>query len=286
VKLICATVILAATTQIASASPPLHLHATSMGNTAEVAWQPSSEPDIAAGPGLLDAHAIAFPLPAIEGPGECGASDVVQLKAILLEEGRKVGFQPPVTLQRTMAEAVVNWVREDLGKALESFGARLATIESYGSYSCRSRNNIVGAKLSEHGKANAIDIHGFRLSDGKAIIPTDTLAASTLREVIRQSACERFNTVLGPGSDGYHEDHIHLDLLDRPPRHFRLCQWEVRKADETTEAAKIPSPPTANTSSPEPSSGYAHAVNTKKAYADATARQRSTARRRWRPRHP
>jgi hypothetical protein len=288
VKLLCATVILAATTQFASAGPASHTRAaSSIGTTAEVAWQPSSEADVASGPRLLDAHAIASPLPAIEGPGECGASDVVQLKAIFLEDGRKVGFQPAVTLQRTMAEAVVDWVREDVGKALESLGARLATIESYGSYSCRGRNNIVGAKLSEHGRANALDVHGFKLTDGKSIVPTDALASSDFRKALRQTACERFNTVLGPGSDGYHEDHIHLDLLDRPPRHFRLCQWEVRKPEEATESAAItPLPPHVDRSSPEPTGANSHARTTKKAFTIATTRSRSPGAKRWASRGP
>ena len=40
------------------------------------------------------------------------------------------------------------------------------------------------------------------------------------------SVCARFSTVLGPGSDGYHEDHIHLDLMERR-NNYRICQWDV-----------------------------------------------------------
>ena len=43
---------------------------------------------------------------------------------------------------------------------------------------------------------------------------------------MKQSACTNFTTVLGPGSDSYHENHIHVDLLERPGS-YRLCQWDV-----------------------------------------------------------
>jgi hypothetical protein len=32
--------------------------------------------------------------------------------------------------------------------------------------------------------------------------------------------------VLGPGSDGYHEDHIHLDLMQRH-NNYKICEWNV-----------------------------------------------------------
>ena len=47
-----------------------------------------------------------------------------------------------------------------------------------------------------------------------------------LRENVLHSVCARFSTVLGPGSDGYHEDHIHLDLMERHSN-YRICQWNV-----------------------------------------------------------
>jgi len=43
---------------------------------------------------------------------------------------------------------------------------------------------------------------------------------------VLHSACTRFSTVLGPGSDWYHEDHIHLDLTERRGN-YRICQWDV-----------------------------------------------------------
>ena len=55
---------------------------------------------------------------------------------------------------------------------------------------------------------------------------TDRTVPRELRETVLHSVCARFSTVLGPGSDWYHEDHIHLDLMERR-NNYRICQWDV-----------------------------------------------------------
>ena len=114
----------------------------------------------------------------------------------------------------------MRWVREDVAPAVEGLGAPLRSIDNYASFDCRGRNNIVGAKLSEHGHANALDIRSFKLADGKLVKLVDPHVARDFREGMRKSVCARFSTVLGPGSDGYHEDHVHVDLMDRAPGRF------------------------------------------------------------------
>src|SRR6185312_7385988 len=122
---------------------------------------------------------------------------------------------------------------------------------NYDSYECRGRNRVVGAKISEHGKGNAIDVRAFHLSDGRRIELTDAKADKPLREALRQEVCGRFTTVLGPGSDGYHEGHIHLDLAERHGG-YRICEWDVREppavvaavsADTEIAAVNVPLPP-------------------------------------------
>src|SRR5262249_33854234 len=78
----------------------------------------------------------------------------------------------------------------------------------------------------EHGRANALDVHAFTLANGQSIGLTDREVPRSLRESALHTACMRFTTVLGPGSDGYHEDHIHLDLLQRH-NNYKICQWDV-----------------------------------------------------------
>lgn len=194
---------------------------------------------------LTDEVAIAPSVAPLNGPGECAVMDVVRLEAVLLRDGRHVAVRPPATLRCEMAESVVHWMRDDVAAAVEALGAPLGSIDNYASYHCRGRNNIVGAQLSEHGKANALDIHSFRLVNGKIVELTDPHVARDFREITRKSACGRFYTVLGPGSDGYHEDHVHVDLRERV-RGYRLCQWDVRDPEppaESAVAAQVPLPP-------------------------------------------
>jgi hypothetical protein len=192
---------------------------------------------------LTEELATAPSIPTLDGPGECAVPDVVRLEAVVLPDGSRVAFTPPATLRCEMAETIVRWVREDVAAAVQGLGAPLRSIDNYASYHCRGRNNIVGAPLSEHGKANALDIRSLRLANGKVVGLTDPHVGRELRERVRRSACGRFSTVLGPGSDGYHENHIHVDLRERA-RRYSMCQWEVRDPEPVSEAeAKVPLPP-------------------------------------------
>ena len=116
-----------------------------------------------------------------------------------------------------------------------SSGRRSSRIANLASFDCRGRNRIVGAKLSEHGKGNALDIHLLKLADGKVVGLTDPQIPRDFREGLRQSICARFMTVLGPGSDGYHEDHVHVDLAERR-NDYRICEWDVREPAEAPAA--------------------------------------------------
>jgi hypothetical protein len=135
-----------------------------------------------------------------------------------------------------MAEAVVFFVRQDLAPAAAAMGAPLIAIENYDSYDCRGRNRVGGAKLSEHGLANALDIRSIRLKDGRVVRPADSGAPREFRVAMKAAVCNRFTTVLGPGSDGYHEDHIHMDRADRRGG-YRLCQWDLHDGDGVRAAA-------------------------------------------------
>jgi hypothetical protein len=182
-------------------------------------------------------RAVFAALPPLTGPGGCGASDVVRLDAVVMPNNERVALLPPPTLRCSMAEAVADWVRDDIGAAAEGLGAPLKTIENYDSYDCRGQNRVVGAKLSEHGKANALDIRSVKLANGKVFMLTERTVPRDFRERMRQSACARFKTVLGPGSDGYHEEHVHVDLAERN-HDYRICQWDIREPAE----AGIPLP--------------------------------------------
>jgi hypothetical protein len=181
------------------------------------------------------------PLPSRTGPGTCGATDLVRLDSILMADRSLVALNPAPQIRCSMAEQVAEWVREDVGPAAATaLGSPLMSINDYDAYDCRPRNNVKGAKLSEHGKGNALDVGSFRLRNGGVFTLADQLVAKQFRDKVRLAACGRFMTVLGPGSDPYHGDHVHIDMAERS-HNTKICQWNVR---ETVIAAQ---------SEPEPS---------------------------------
>jgi hypothetical protein len=206
--------------------------------------RPASAPQLVAEPSPCQlrlanlGRAVFSALPPLTGPGECGAPDVVRLDAVVMPDRARVALLPPPTLRCTMAAAIADWVREEIGPAAAGLGAPLRSIENYDSYDCRGMNRVTGAKLSEHGKANALDIRSLKLADGKVVRLTDLAVARVFRERLRASACARFKTVLGPGSDGFHEEHVHVDLAERHGD-YRICQWDIR---EPAEIADVPLP--------------------------------------------
>jgi hypothetical protein len=179
------------------------------------------------------------PLPLLVGAGECGATDAVLMASIIMPDQSRVAVSPPATMRCPMAQAVADWVREDVGPSMKKFGPPLRALDNFDSYSCRGRNNIRAAQLSEHGKADAIDIRDFSLADGREFHLTDIRVDKAWRETIKASVCARFMTVLGPGSDGYHEEHIHLDLAERR-NNYKVCQWDVREPPPPAEAKAKP----------------------------------------------
>ena len=136
-----------------------------------------------------------------------------------------------------MALAVANWVRDELSPLSARFGT-IHALDIGGSFECRDRNRVAGTKPSEHGRANALDILSFNFGNGQSFSLVDPRASRDLREKVLASVCSRFSTVLGPGSDGYHEDHIHIDLMERR-NNYKICQWDVREDSTSSPAEKV-----------------------------------------------
>jgi Extensin-like protein C-terminus len=172
------------------------------------------------------------PLPSITGPGDCTATDVVALDVVLLADGHRIALSPTATLRCPMAEAITHWIRDDVAPTITALGKSLRGVETLDSFDCRRRNGIKDARISEHGRANALDVRAFKLTNGAAIELTDASVPKPLREKLRQSACFRFSTVLGNGADAYHDSHVHLDLIERS-NHYTICQWDVLDVAET-----------------------------------------------------
>lgn len=156
------------------------------------------------------------PLPDRTFPNGCSATNAVKLVAIGV----------PVTNLGAMkcinALPFTLWVRETVTQQAQAIlGRPVAKIESYGTFACRPKNNVKGAQLSEHGRANAVDIAAFVLQGGRRITVLkdwngpDPDARAFLRAVHR-AACRRFSVVLGPDANAYHRDHLHFDMGNGP----------------------------------------------------------------------
>ena len=146
----------------------------------------------------------------------------------MLRDGRHVSVEPQAVMRCDMAEALGDWIREDIEPLAQQAGGGLAKVMGADSYVCRGRNRVAGAKMSEHGRGNAFDVTGFSLRNGSTILVGAGNGAGVFVSGLRSSGCARFTTVLGPGSDGFHETHMHVDLAVRSGGH-RICQWELKQ---------------------------------------------------------
>lgn len=173
---------------------------------------------------------VAESLPPLAAPGACGITSPIRLSAINVGD-EKVTISPPVVMRASLAEVVADWVRDDLAPAFAIRGDRLAKIDGVGAYQCRNRDHLANAKLSEHARGNAMDITAFVTAKGKhlelaSITGGDVADMPSLPTLMKTTACRRFMTVLGPGGDPFHAEHLHVDLeARRSGRH--LCQWAV-----------------------------------------------------------
>jgi len=144
-----------------------------------------------------------------------------------------IAIDKTLTIDCPMIPALEAWLNAIVEPDAQTrFGQRVATVNVFGAYSCRGIDNMPGARLSEHAFGNAVDVAGFTLADGRRVDfvhdwkTTDSQEAAFLHEV-HAGACQYFTTVLGPGADVFHYNHIHLDLAnhgstDTGPR--RICK--------------------------------------------------------------
>jgi hypothetical protein len=122
------------------------------------------------------------------------------------------------------------WVREvGAPLTLAYTGERLVRIEAGSGFACRARYDKPGAVPSEHAKGDAIDIMSFVLADDRRIgvkqQDTDVAAARDLLRAFRTTACGYFTTVLGPGTDQAHENHLHFDTgVHGTIPNYRICE--------------------------------------------------------------
>lgn len=148
----------------------------------------------------------------------CGSKNAVRVKSV-----SGVALSTPSLMECDTAKALNNWVKKGVKPAFKREGD-VVSLRVAAHYSCRTRNNRPGAKLSEHGRARAIDISGFTLDSGETVSVLNGWKDGTLQKRLKKAwkaACGPFKTVLGPAADRYHQDHFHLDTAKRRSTYCR-----------------------------------------------------------------
>lgn len=157
-----------------------------------------------------------------------------------------VEVKPRATLACPMIRNLNAWLENVVQPAAMAWmGQPVVGIKQMSSYSCRGMNGSATAKISEHAFGNALDIGAFTLADGTVITVKDNWrgpqeARGFLLQV-QAGACEMFTTTLAPGSNIYHYDHIHVDLMRRAKRPV-ICQPAPKPMQPPVLMARQPAP--------------------------------------------
>ena len=152
-----------------------------------------------------------------------------------------VAVKPVATLACPIVSVLDRWLADSVQPAaMRWFGARVVEIKQISAYSCRGMNGNPNAHISEHAFGNALDIAAFTLADGRRISVKDGWKGMPEEQGflhdVQATACQQFTTVLAPGSNVYHYDHIHVDLMRRASRR-QICQPAAMSGEEV--AARV-----------------------------------------------
>jgi hypothetical protein len=139
-----------------------------------------------------------------------------------------VEVKPAATLACPIVSALDQWIAGSVQpSALRWFGQPVVEIKQISAYSCRGMNGQAGAPISEHAFGNALDIAAFKLADGRNVVVQKAWNGSPEEQGflhdVQGGACQQFTTVLAPGSNSFHYNHIHVDLMRRASRR-QICQ--------------------------------------------------------------
>lgn len=162
----------------------------------------------------------------IDGEFGCGIAHPVIVRRILPD----VALEPEATLRCETALSLARMTRDMLiPAAARAFPdkPKLTGVSQASGYVCRNRNSADDGKISEHAYGNALDIAGLSFGDEKMPVmiarQDDGTAEAAFQRAFNALACLYFTTVLSPGSDATHQDHMHLDMIERKSG-FRYCR--------------------------------------------------------------
>jgi hypothetical protein len=166
-------------------------------------------------PAVITGQVSAELLPPI-AEQQCGVQSPWLVSAVAAN-GRMVPLSSDATMSCEMAGALPGWVADIDSYLWARDNTRVAEVMTGTSYFCRNVNNAKSGNLSFHSFANALDVVGLRLEDGRTVTVAagwdDALSSEgRLLRFAHGSACARFTTTLGPEANALHEDHLHLDM--------------------------------------------------------------------------
>jgi|GEM_PF-91349 len=194
---------------------------------------------------IVQPTAYTEPESSIDGPGTCGMVHPFKVAAM---DGGMVEVSPKATLACPIIGEVDRWIAQSVQPAAMTwFGEPVVEIKQISAYSCRGMNGQPGAHISEHAFGNALDVAAFKLQSGREIVIKNGWKNGAyeergfLRDIL-DDACQRFTTVLGPGSNVFHYDHFHLDLSRRASGNT-YCKPQVARLTPPNRAyARGPAP--------------------------------------------
>jgi hypothetical protein len=157
-----------------------------------------------------------------------------------------VAMRPAATLACPIVSALDRWLADSVQPAaMRWFGMRVVEIKQISAYSCRGMNGNSHAHISEHAFGNALDIAAFTLADGRRVTVKDGWHGMPEEQGflhdVQAAACQQFNTVLAPGSNVYHYDHIHVDLMRRASQRV-ICEPAAVSGEEIAARASQRNP--------------------------------------------
>ena len=164
----------------------------------------------------LQAKNVNFTQIGDQHTGQCRVLNAVRVRSV---EGTRLS--KPVIMTCGLALSLSEWIADINQISQEQFGQKIDTLHHSGTYNCRRQRS--SSVLSEHAYGNAIDINGFTIKERRLSVGKDwrnSYGKPFLRKSFN-SACWEFGLVLGPGSDGRHEGHFHLDNGS----YFGLSKW-------------------------------------------------------------
>ena len=149
--------------------------------------------------------------PVADSAGECPLSNVVRVR-----DFGPVSLNSSFLASCPLALSSALFVSQQARPLTKTWtGSELTRIEHLGSFACRNIYHRQQARRSEHATADALDVSGFRLADGRRVSVLQGWRSETSRPwlaALLSSSCHYFGNALGPEYNAAHANHFHFGM--------------------------------------------------------------------------